>query len=73
MEEHGKVAADMLKNFLPDDALNARRAHNEKTGYKPEKFHKEVSKGLKKLYELSKEKGKKEETKRKKKTSKKKS
>ncbi|WP_038056090.1 Lon protease family protein [Thermodesulfobacterium hydrogeniphilum] len=43
------------------------------TGYKPEKFHKEVSKGLKKLYELSKEKGKKEETKRKKKTSKKKS
>ncbi|KAA0006776.1 MAG: HD domain-containing protein [Thermoplasmata archaeon] len=37
MEEHGKVAADMLKNFLPDDALNAIRAHNEKTGYKPEK------------------------------------
>ncbi|PMP96040.1 MAG: peptidase S16, partial [Thermodesulfobacterium geofontis] len=29
------------------------------TGYKPEKFHKEVAKGLKKLYQLSKEKEKK--------------
>jgi len=39
------------------------------TGYKPEKFHKEVAKGLKKLYQLSKEKEKK--TKKKTKTSKK--
>lgn len=30
---HGLMAAEMLKGVLPDHALDAIRAHNEKTGY----------------------------------------
>ncbi|MBC7081748.1 MAG: HD domain-containing protein [Thermoplasmatales archaeon] len=34
VEEHGKISAEMLKEKLPDFALNAIRAHNERTGFK---------------------------------------
>ncbi len=35
--EHGLIAAEMLKNYLPHGALNAIKAHNELTGYRPMK------------------------------------
>ena len=35
-EEHGLKSAEMLKGKLPENALHAIRAHNEKTGYMPE-------------------------------------
>ncbi|MEM2935037.1 MAG: HD domain-containing protein [Candidatus Thermoplasmatota archaeon] len=35
VEEHGKISAEMLKDKLPSFALDAIRAHNEKTGFKP--------------------------------------
>lgn len=37
IEEHGKLAAEMLKDILPEYALNAIKAHNERTGCKPQK------------------------------------
>lgn len=37
MHEHGLISAEMLKDYLPIDALNAIKAHNELTGYKPTK------------------------------------
>ncbi len=35
MERHGIVGAEMLKDKLPEEALEAIRAHNEKTGHEP--------------------------------------
>lgn len=34
MSKHGLVSAEMLKDILPEEALNAIRAHNEHTGFK---------------------------------------
>jgi len=34
--EHGKISAEMLRDLLPEDALHAILAHNERTGVKPE-------------------------------------
>ena len=36
MSKHGLVTADILKDKLPPEALDAIRAHNELTGYKCE-------------------------------------
>jgi putative nucleotidyltransferase with HDIG domain len=33
---HGLVSADMVKDALPEEGLNAIRAHNEMTGFKAE-------------------------------------
>lgn len=33
MSRHGIVSAELLKNKLPEEALNAIRAHNELTGF----------------------------------------
>ena len=33
--QHGLISADMVKDLLPEEGLNAIRAHNEKTGYTP--------------------------------------
>ena len=33
-EKHGLIAAEILKDKLPEEALNAIKAHNEKTGFK---------------------------------------
>jgi len=35
MSRHGLMSADMLKGCLPDEGLNAIRAHNEMTGNQP--------------------------------------
>ncbi len=34
MNEHGLLSAKLLENYLPEEAINAIRAHNELTGYK---------------------------------------
>lgn len=34
-EQHGLVTADLLRGKLPEDCLDAIRAHNERTGCKP--------------------------------------
>ncbi len=36
MKEHGKKSAEMLKDFLPQEALHAIMAHNEMTGVEAE-------------------------------------
>lgn len=35
ISKHGVVAAERLKDKLPDDCLYAIKAHNYRTGYKP--------------------------------------
>ena len=34
--KHGAVSADMVKDLLPEDAVNAVRRHNPLTGHEPE-------------------------------------
>ncbi|MDI3502345.1 MAG: hypothetical protein PWR13_390 [Archaeoglobi archaeon] len=34
-DEHGKISAEMLRDFLPEEALHAILSHNERTGVKP--------------------------------------
>ncbi len=36
MNEHGLKSAEMLKEYLPEDALHAIKSHNELTGVMPE-------------------------------------
>jgi len=36
-KQHGVRSAEILKDFLPEEALEAIRAHNEMTGYKSDK------------------------------------
>ncbi|MCD6513014.1 MAG: HD domain-containing protein [Thermoplasmata archaeon] len=36
MNEHGLKSAEMLKEYLPEDALHAIKSHNELTGVTPE-------------------------------------
>lgn len=35
-DRHGLVSADMVSNLLPEEGLNAIKAHNERTGFKAE-------------------------------------
>ena len=36
MQKHGLISAEMLKGKLPEEALHAIKAHNERTGFKAE-------------------------------------
>jgi len=49
-KRHGLVSADLLKGLLPEDALDAIRAHNELTGFKCES---RLAKALKACDQLS--------------------